>query len=258
MSLFDLQDVCMVIGSLATLDLPMVVDLIGICVLQGPYCMLTMTDWFLQALSVIPRGSWGDVARRFTMIRWLRLVLLLRLDEQSRAMVNTGQRSCACDWLCWYVATGTRRGKRVLRLDDQQLVLRTSGRLAVQLLILKQRLVVQLREIIRYCSLQLVMITVVSDWICLAWLEISSAVGSCVCWFGKWFASTGFVDGQLFEPFVPYLSNPRALFSRELFRRFPVVSVVVLALASVRSTGCPAFDFETASGCPAARDCLLL
>ncbi|KZV58096.1 hypothetical protein F511_36070 [Dorcoceras hygrometricum] len=44
----------------------------------------------------------------------LRLVLceeLLRLDKQSRAMVNAGQRSCACDWLCWYVATGTRRGK---------------------------------------------------------------------------------------------------------------------------------------------------
>ncbi|KZV25125.1 hypothetical protein F511_42981 [Dorcoceras hygrometricum] len=45
-------------------------------------------------------------------------------------MVNAGQRSCACDWLCWYVATGTRRGKRcalfcVLRLDDQQLVLRS-------------------------------------------------------------------------------------------------------------------------------------
>ncbi|KZV48415.1 hypothetical protein F511_17124 [Dorcoceras hygrometricum] len=70
MSLFDLQDVCMAIGSLATLDLPMVVDLIGIYVLKGPYCMLTMTNWFLQALSVIPRGSWGDVARRFTMIRW--------------------------------------------------------------------------------------------------------------------------------------------------------------------------------------------
>ncbi|KZV28601.1 hypothetical protein F511_31450 [Dorcoceras hygrometricum] len=70
MSLFDLQDVCMVIGSLATLDLPMFVDLIGIYVLKGPYCTLTMTDWFLKALSVIPRGSWGDVARRFTMIRW--------------------------------------------------------------------------------------------------------------------------------------------------------------------------------------------
>ncbi|KZV29303.1 hypothetical protein F511_08310 [Dorcoceras hygrometricum] len=70
MSLFDLQDVCIVIGSLAILDLPMVVDLIGIYVLKGPYCTLTMTDWFLQALSVIPRGSWGDVARRFTMIRW--------------------------------------------------------------------------------------------------------------------------------------------------------------------------------------------
>ncbi|KZV40680.1 hypothetical protein F511_18436 [Dorcoceras hygrometricum] len=46
------------------------VDLIGIYGLKGPYCTLTTTDWFLQALSVIPRGSWGDVARRFTMIRW--------------------------------------------------------------------------------------------------------------------------------------------------------------------------------------------
>ncbi|KZV29850.1 putative transaminase (ISS) [Dorcoceras hygrometricum] len=64
-------DVCMVVGSLATLDLPMVVDLIGIFVLKGPYCTLTMTDLFLQALSLIPRGSWGDVARRFTMIRWI-------------------------------------------------------------------------------------------------------------------------------------------------------------------------------------------
>ncbi|KZV49956.1 hypothetical protein F511_04264 [Dorcoceras hygrometricum] len=71
MSLFDLQDVCIAMGSLATLDLPMVVDLIGIYGLKGPYSMLTTTDWFLQALSVIPRGSWGDVARRFTMIRWV-------------------------------------------------------------------------------------------------------------------------------------------------------------------------------------------
>ncbi|KZV41770.1 DNA-directed RNA polymerase V subunit 1 [Dorcoceras hygrometricum] len=64
MSLFDLQDVRIAIGSLATLDLPMVVDLIGIYGLKGPYCTLTTTSWFLQALSVIPRGSWGDVARR--------------------------------------------------------------------------------------------------------------------------------------------------------------------------------------------------
>ncbi|KZV26361.1 F-box family protein [Dorcoceras hygrometricum] len=70
MSLFDLRDVCIVIGSLATLDSPMVVDLIGIYVLKGPYCTLTMTNYFLQALSVIPRGSWGNVSRRFTMIRW--------------------------------------------------------------------------------------------------------------------------------------------------------------------------------------------
>ncbi|KZV24047.1 hypothetical protein F511_42557 [Dorcoceras hygrometricum] len=64
MSLFDLQDVCIAIGSLATLDLPMVVDLIEIYGLKGPYCTLTTTNWFLQELSVIPRGSWGDVARR--------------------------------------------------------------------------------------------------------------------------------------------------------------------------------------------------
>ncbi|KZV32766.1 E set domain-containing protein [Dorcoceras hygrometricum] len=68
MSLFDLQDVCIAIGSIATLDLPMVVDLIGIYGLKGSHCTLTPTNWFFQALSVIPRGSWGDVARRFTMI----------------------------------------------------------------------------------------------------------------------------------------------------------------------------------------------
>ncbi|KZT76805.1 hypothetical protein F511_46167 [Dorcoceras hygrometricum] len=72
MSLFDLQDVCIAIGSLATLDLPMVVDLIGIYVLKGPYCTLTTTNWFLQALSVIPRGSWRDVARRFTSVGQVR------------------------------------------------------------------------------------------------------------------------------------------------------------------------------------------
>ncbi|KZV34391.1 myosin heavy chain kinase B-like [Dorcoceras hygrometricum] len=64
-------DVCMAIESLTTLDLSMVVDSIEIYELKGPYYMLIMTDWFLQALSVIPRGSWGDVARRFTMVRWV-------------------------------------------------------------------------------------------------------------------------------------------------------------------------------------------
>ncbi|KZV18767.1 hypothetical protein F511_23337 [Dorcoceras hygrometricum] len=93
-------------------------------------------------------------------------------------MVNAGQRSCACDWLCWYVATGTRRGKRVLRLDDQQLVLRSEHPMRRRLDKLVRR---------------------------------------------------RFEDQSM--PFVPYLSNPRTLFSRELFRRFPVVSVVVLARA---------------------------
>ncbi|KZV38681.1 polygalacturonase inhibitor 1-like [Dorcoceras hygrometricum] len=64
MSLFDLQDVRIAIRSIATLDLPIVVDLIGIYGFKGPYRTLTTNNWFLQALSVIPRGSWGDVARR--------------------------------------------------------------------------------------------------------------------------------------------------------------------------------------------------
>ncbi|KZV57763.1 NAD(P)H-quinone oxidoreductase subunit K [Dorcoceras hygrometricum] len=67
----DLQDVCMAIESLTTLDLSRVVDSIGIYELKGPYYTLTMTDWFLQALSVIPRGSCGDVFRRFIIVRWV-------------------------------------------------------------------------------------------------------------------------------------------------------------------------------------------
>ncbi|KZV38382.1 hypothetical protein F511_13953 [Dorcoceras hygrometricum] len=88
MSLFDLQDVCIVVRSLATLDVPMLVDLIGIYVLKGPYCTLTMTDWFLQALSVIPRGSRGDVSRHFTMIRWPPL----SLPTPSRPLVALRRR----------------------------------------------------------------------------------------------------------------------------------------------------------------------
>ncbi|KZV48706.1 hypothetical protein F511_19246 [Dorcoceras hygrometricum] len=97
MSLFDLQDVYIAIGSLATLDLPMVVDLIGIYGMKGPYCTLTTTDWFLQALSVIPRGSWGDVARRFIMIRWAES----RTDTQLNVL-------------------STRRGFREVRLPKSQ------------------------------------------------------------------------------------------------------------------------------------------
>ncbi|KZV27148.1 acyl-CoA dehydrogenase-related protein [Dorcoceras hygrometricum] len=84
MLLFDLQDVRIVIGSIATLDLPMVVDLIGIYGLKGPYCTLTTTDWFFQALSVIPRGSWGDIARLFTMIRWAEHAAAAAADRRRK------------------------------------------------------------------------------------------------------------------------------------------------------------------------------
>ncbi|KZV51889.1 plasma membrane ATPase 1-like [Dorcoceras hygrometricum] len=44
MSLFNLQDVCIAIGSIATLDLPMVVDLIGIYGLKGPYLCAALSS----------------------------------------------------------------------------------------------------------------------------------------------------------------------------------------------------------------------
>ncbi|KZV58313.1 hypothetical protein F511_19928 [Dorcoceras hygrometricum] len=101
----------MVIGSLATLDLPMVVDLIGIYVLKGLYCTLTMTDWFLQALSVIPRGSWGDVARRFTMIRWISTLLATRAWLRP---VSRGNRHFTVD--CGRIRqSGPRPDTRLLR-----------------------------------------------------------------------------------------------------------------------------------------------
>ncbi|KZV18964.1 hypothetical protein F511_26978 [Dorcoceras hygrometricum] len=40
-----------------------------------------------DALSVIPRGSWGDVARRFTMIRWI---------SPIRSMTRNKTPSSAC------------------------------------------------------------------------------------------------------------------------------------------------------------------
>ncbi|KZV37874.1 hypothetical protein F511_30570 [Dorcoceras hygrometricum] len=113
-------------------------------------------------------------------IACLRLVLceeLLRLDRQLRAMVNAGQRSCACDWLCWYVPTGTRRGK--------------------------------------HCAL-----------FCLA--TGYPAAGSMRRRLDKLVRRRFEDQSMVCLPFVPYLVNPRTLFSRELFGDFPSFPVVVL------------------------------
>ncbi|KZV26670.1 pumilio10-like [Dorcoceras hygrometricum] len=48
----DLQDVCMAIESLTTLDLPMVVDSIGIYELKELYYTLIMTDWCIDRFRV--------------------------------------------------------------------------------------------------------------------------------------------------------------------------------------------------------------
>ncbi|KZV38973.1 hypothetical protein F511_38053 [Dorcoceras hygrometricum] len=119
MSLFNLQYVCMAIGSIATLDLPMVVDLFGIYGLKGPYCTLTMTDWFLQALSVIPRGSWGNVARRFTMIRWSLIAAPSLLSKRRRR-----RPPCAAARCRWKFVSG--------QLDEENPFVQNSSVLLVQ------------------------------------------------------------------------------------------------------------------------------
>ncbi|KZV32456.1 hypothetical protein F511_15714 [Dorcoceras hygrometricum] len=53
----DLQDVCMTIESLTTLDLPMVIGSIGIYELKGPYYTLTMTDWCIDHFLPLRPGS---------------------------------------------------------------------------------------------------------------------------------------------------------------------------------------------------------
>ncbi|KZV39461.1 DNA-directed RNA polymerase V subunit 1 [Dorcoceras hygrometricum] len=107
MSLFDLQDVCIAIGSLATLDLPMVVDLIGIYGLKGPYCTLNTTNWFLQALSVIPRGSWGRFKQLSPELeeeleRWVGRLgcMVVRIDSVEFCRELVGEWTCTGCWCC--------------------------------------------------------------------------------------------------------------------------------------------------------------
>ncbi|KZV21854.1 hypothetical protein F511_19784 [Dorcoceras hygrometricum] len=72
------------------------VDLIGIYGLKGPYCTLTMTNWFWQALSVIPRGSWGDVSRRFTMIRWAQKLKISKSIKTGPGIVYRPEHFTGC------------------------------------------------------------------------------------------------------------------------------------------------------------------
>ncbi|KZV27820.1 hypothetical protein F511_36739 [Dorcoceras hygrometricum] len=80
MSLFDLQDVCIAIGSIATLDLPMVVDLIGIYGLKGPYSTL-------RSLPRAMAGRTGAAGRR--------LLALWRDDGRPMHAAGLHAKLCA-------------------------------------------------------------------------------------------------------------------------------------------------------------------
>ncbi|KZV29292.1 hypothetical protein F511_30486 [Dorcoceras hygrometricum] len=79
MSLFDLQDVCIAIGSIATLDLPMVVDLIGIYGLKGPYCTLTTTNSFYLVTLAMSLFDLQDVCIAIGSIATLDLPMVVDL-----------------------------------------------------------------------------------------------------------------------------------------------------------------------------------
>ncbi|KZV23691.1 hypothetical protein F511_31294 [Dorcoceras hygrometricum] len=80
MSLFDLQDVCIAIGSLATLDIPMDVDLIGIYMLKGPYSLASSLAPQPSAASCRDRRCSDQLDREFPSVL-NSSVLLVQADE---------------------------------------------------------------------------------------------------------------------------------------------------------------------------------
>ncbi|KZV17526.1 hypothetical protein F511_37452 [Dorcoceras hygrometricum] len=115
----------------------MVVDLIGIYGLKGPYCTLITTDWFLQALSVIPRGSWCDVSRRFTMIRWADHIIQFRKLSRSvrsdrRSELRFGRPLLSSPSAAAAVAARCRRKFVSGQLDEENPFVLISSALLVQ------------------------------------------------------------------------------------------------------------------------------
>ncbi|KZV40814.1 hypothetical protein F511_19641 [Dorcoceras hygrometricum] len=98
MSLSDLQDVCIAIGSIATLDLPMVVDLIGIYGLKGPYSTLPLLSTHAAAAAALRRRRLAPPPPRVAGIRFGQFdeenpfvhnssVLLVQADEGVSVLV---------------------------------------------------------------------------------------------------------------------------------------------------------------------------
>ncbi|KZV55621.1 hypothetical protein F511_32190 [Dorcoceras hygrometricum] len=112
----------------------MVVDLIGVYGLKGPYCTLTTTNWFLQALSVIPRGSWGDVARRFTMIRWAGVKPRFPAVEGQNGHFALGPSASRPSSLPQAAAAAARRRRKFVsgQLDEENPFVQNSSVLLVQ------------------------------------------------------------------------------------------------------------------------------
>ncbi|KZV45406.1 hypothetical protein F511_42490 [Dorcoceras hygrometricum] len=82
MSLFDLQDVCIAIGSIATLDLPMVVDLIGIYGLKGPYSAPSLLSKRRRRRRRPPCAAAAAVRRRRKFVSG-------QLDEENPFVQNS-------------------------------------------------------------------------------------------------------------------------------------------------------------------------
>ncbi|KZV32061.1 hypothetical protein F511_28801 [Dorcoceras hygrometricum] len=87
MSLFDLQDVCIAIGSIATLDLPMVIDLIGIYGLKGPYSLIA-SECIPADCSTAVRSAVGFLSHNTSRNSWFTFIAIAG-KRCSRLVVQT-------------------------------------------------------------------------------------------------------------------------------------------------------------------------
>ncbi|KZV22276.1 multidrug resistance pump [Dorcoceras hygrometricum] len=146
-------------------------------------------------------------------------------------MVNAGQRSCACDWLCWYVATGTRRGKHCA------LFCLATGYPAAGSM--RRRLDKLVRRRFEDHSMGCLLLVLASaglgivsvDYFCrkkIIGFVFQSLLVLYIGRLGLRIVISFPILSKYFQPFAPYLLNPRTLFSRELSGDFPSFPVVVL------------------------------
>ncbi|KZV33687.1 hypothetical protein F511_29369 [Dorcoceras hygrometricum] len=138
MSLFDLRDVCIAIGSLTTLDLPMVVDLIGIYVLKGPYSERMDRAALLRTLQASTEaGSSRAAVRPMKVVKKRKATT--SAEKEARRQKKEGASTSEANPMSTIEERGTDDGTgpgraSALNLFEDSLVVSPSGAMATGLL----------------------------------------------------------------------------------------------------------------------------